>query len=327
VIESQDHPAVYVVAGVRPFSLGDAIVSELRRRAVRSTILVVDIEPAAPVDGANIISKVFDLNPLRHPSGFEGWSGELDVLLRGMMPHGATPLPIRAVLLCVAKYDVDRYEDTNTQHRADMLGVNLLAKCELVHAAMRINADSGFKNAEFLDLVDFGSLHTVRQTPRRALYNTTKTATLALCELLSQGAEVRRAFHIAPGCIDTPMLHLNHWTLKEKGDPRFPELVRRERPSLYAAIFREGNDEAFHAALQDLRFTDAELPTVFERYRSRRSAVAETEEGIILPEELASYTTSLILEKNTFGSGILEVKAPHGRMHVSYRPFARSPPE
>jgi NAD(P)-dependent dehydrogenase (short-subunit alcohol dehydrogenase family) len=318
--KQQHYSAAFVLAGARPFSLGDAIANELAVRAPEATILAVDIEAPA-VHHANITAKVFDLNPLRHACGFLGWNAELDAILVGMMPVGAPPIPIRALFLNIAKYDVSRFEDTSAQDRADMLGINFLAKCELINAVMRINSRFGFDSSRILDIIDFGSLHTIRKAPRRALYNTAKTATLALCELLSKGAEVKRAFHIAPGCLDTPMLHTNHWTLKEHGDQRFPELVRRELPSLYTAVFRDTNSESFYAAIHALGFIGSELPIVFDRYCGRRKAVAGSQEGIILPEELASYIIGLTLETFSLESGILEVTAPRGEMSVAHRPF------
>ena len=318
--KQQHNSAVFVLAGARPFSLGDSIANELAVRAPGATILAVDVEAPA-VRHANITAKVFDLNPLRHVSGFVGWSAELDAILRCMMPLCAPPAPICTVFLSVAKYGVSRFENTSAQDRADMLGINFLAKCELINAVMRINADSGFDNSKILDVIDFGSFHAIKKTPCRTLYNTAKIATFALCELLSKGAEVKRAFHIAPSYLDTPMLHTNHWTLKEHGDPRFPELVRQELPSLYPAIFRDTNSESFHVASDELGLTSLELTMAFNRYRSRRRAVADSQDGIILPEELASYITQLTLDTPGLESGILEVTAPHGHMHVTYRPF------
>lgn len=317
--EPQNSSGVVVVAGARPFSLGDAIVERVCAEAAHSQVLVLDVE-SAPNRHPAAISKMLNLNPLQSPSGFKAWCGELDVTLRSMLSVTAR-LPIRALVLSIAKYDVARLEDTSTEDRTDMLGINLLAKCELLHTIMRINADNGFENAEFLNVFDFGSMHSVKRTPRRALYNMTKAATRNLCELLSGGREVRRALHIAPGCIDTTMLHWNHWTLKEHGDPQVPELVRLELPSLYEAIFRDGSDEAFQTALRKLGLTGAELPFVFDRYRRRRKEVAATEEGIIAPEDLAAYISSLILEKLTIGSGILKVSAPAGCMRVCFEPF------
>jgi NAD(P)-dependent dehydrogenase (short-subunit alcohol dehydrogenase family) len=321
-LNKQRHSSVaFVLAGARPFSLGDAIANELAERAAGSAILAVDIEAPA-VRHANITARVFDLNPLRHACGFLGWHTELDAILRGMMPLGVPKTPICALFLNVAKYAVSRLEDMSVQDRGDMLGINFLAKCELINAVMRINADSGFDNSKILDIIDVGSLHSIGKSPRRVLYNTAKAATLALCELLNKGAEVKRAFHIAPGCLDTPMLHSNHWTLKEHGDPRFLELVRRELPSLYPAIFRDTDSESFHTATRTLGFTGSEFPIVFDRYRSRRKAVAGSQEGIILPEELASYIVGLTLDKAfSLESGILEVTAPQGQMHVTHRPF------
>lgn len=320
MIEQQNDSAVFVVAGFRPFSLGHSIANELAKRAPKSTVVAFDIEGAA-TSRENLTSLILDLNPLGYSHGFKAWSLELDRALRNVTPNGKPPLPIRAVVLTIAKYDVGKFEDTSTSVRSDMLGINLLAKFELLHAVMRVNKENGFDNAKVLDVIDFGSLHAIRKTSRRALYNATKAATLRLCEILSRGSEVRRALHVAPGCIDTTMLHWNHWTLKEQGDAEFPERVRRELPSLYSAIFQNGDEVAFQSALKRLQIADVEVPRVFERYRSRRKRIAESEDGIIRPEDLASYIASLIFDRDAIDSGVIEVKAPSGAMKVTQRSF------
>lgn len=313
-------PAVYILAGARPFSLGDAIANQLAVRAPESSILAVDIEtPTA--HHANVKTATLDLNPLTHAGGFFGWQTELSATLRGIMQVSLPKIPIRTLFLNLAKYGVSKLEDTSPQDRADMLGVNFLAKCELIHTAMRINADMGVDNSKTLDIIDCGSFHSLRGSPRRALYNTTKTASLTLCNLLSSGDEVRRAFHISPGYLDTPMLHANHWTLKERGDPRFPDRVRQELPNLYSAIFRSTSFESFQAAIQQLGLTDPDLPIVFDRYRRRRKQVRSSPEGIIVPEELASYLAELALGDFSLEPGTIEVTAPNGKMSVMHRAF------
>jgi hypothetical protein len=144
---------------------------------------------------------------------------------------------------------------------------------------------------------------------------------LALCELLSKDAEVRRAYHFVPGYLDTPMLHENHWVLKEHGDPRFPELVRQSLPSLYRAIFRETSNDSFRVATRALGLADPRLPAVFDRYRTRRRMAADSPQGIIAPEQLASYVADLVLEASALESGIFEIIAPHGRLSIAHRPF------
>lgn len=308
------------MAGARRFSLGAALADELATAAPGSVTLVIDVEHPA-ISRSNIAVREFDLNPLYQARCFEAWSVELHSLLMSMVQSAAPRMPVRGVVLGAARYHVGQYESTTITERAAVLGTNILGKWEILHAVMRLNADRGFENVSVLDVFDIGSLHGLYRTPQRALYNPTKTASLALCQILIEGQEVRRAIHVAPGPIDTPMLHWNHWVLKEKGDPGFPDLVRHRLPSLYEPIFRNGDAEALTTALLELGINNAGMQTVFERYKHRRKMVTESEKGLTSPESLAAYLASLMLEQDSTESGVIEVTSPHGGLKAVRRPF------
>ena len=311
---------IFVVAGARSFSLGAALADKLASEARDSVILTVDSEPA-PSSHPNIVARKFDLNPLQHPNGFEGWSAELYGLVRSVHKSVENPPPVQAVFLGVARYDVSEYVSSTAADRAQILGSNILGKFEILHAVMRLNFDLGFDNATVLGVFDIGSLHGLLHTANRSLYVSTKAASLALCRVLVNGSEVRNAVHIAPGRIDTPMLHWNHWVLKENGDRGFPDLVRQHLPSLYDSVFRDGDANALASALSQLGLEEAENQAVLGRYNDRRKMNLQTEEGIISPESLASYLASLMLDAGDRESGIVEVTAPLGCISVVRRPF------
>ena len=312
-----------VVTGAGLFSLGNAVVHELSSTSPDDTVLAIDAHPAA-ASRANVVAHRFDLNPFNHADGFEEWSTELNALVRSAVGATKPAGPIRAVFLGAAKYHVGMYESTTAAIRAEVLGSNVFGKWETLHATMRCNAESGFDNAGVLSMFDVGSLHSMRHTSHRALYNPSKAAGLALCRVMTSGSEVRRAVHVAPGPIDTPMLHWNHWALKENGDPQFPSLVGRRLPSLYGAIFRSGDIAALETAIRELRIEGPQVRAVFERYRHRRKVLAESEEGITTPESLGAYLASLILDRKSTESGVVEVTSPHGKMTVVKRPFSHA---
>lgn len=140
----------------------------------------------------------------------------------------------------------------------------------------------------------------VRFTTRRKLRGWSSA------EYWVNGSEVRRTVHLAPGPVDTPMLHWNHWVLKEHGDPGFPTLVKDRCPSLYRAVFREGDWTALAAAQWELRLEDETARDVFGRYLHRRAVLAQTEEGITSPEIFAQYIANQMLVAGTGESGIVE---------------------
>jgi NAD(P)-dependent dehydrogenase (short-subunit alcohol dehydrogenase family) len=312
--------SVFVVAGARQFSLGAELVCQLANLAPLSTILAIDVEPLNPPSG-NVVIRRFNLNPFDDQRGFEAWSAELHQMFHLPKPSGGTQHPVRAVFLCAARYQVGRYECTTVDERAAVLGCNIAGKWEVLHAVMRLNAELGFDNPRELDIFDVGSLHAVRHSPHRALYNPTKTAGLELCRVLLNGSEVRRAIHLAPGPVDTPMLHWNHWVLKEHGDPDFPTLVKDRCPSLYRPIFREGDWAALAVAQRELGREDEAVRDVFGRYLHRRAVLAQTEEGITSPEILAEYIANQMLGARAYDSGIVEVSSPHGHFRVSNQAF------
>lgn len=300
--------------------MGAALVEELALAAPNSSVVAIDIEPATS-SFSSVISLKFDLNPLNYVGGFHVWSRELHALLESMTEGSTTQVPVPGVFLGVARYHVGRYELSSTTDRANILGPNILGKWEVLHAVMRVNAIRGFDNAEVLGIFDVGSLHSLRHTSHRALYNPTKAASLAMCKVLSSGSEVRRAIHLAPGCVDTPMLHWNHWFLKEQGDPELPDLVRRKLPLLYRSIFREGDVQALANALSELGIEDPSISIIFDRYLNRRKMVAETEEGLTSPESLAQYIASIMLQESSDESGIVEVTSPRGSLRFLRIPF------
>lgn len=316
----QIESSVFVVAGARQFSLGAELVDQLANLAPLSTILAIDLEPLNP-SAENVLVRRFNLNPFDEQRGFQAWSAELHEMLHLPKRSDSSQRPVRALFLGAGKYQVGRYECSTAEERAAVLGCNVAGKWEVLHAVMRLNADLGFDNAQELDIFDVGSFHAVRHSSYRALYNPTKAAGLELCRVLLSGSEVRRAVHLAPGPIDTPMLHWNHWVLKEHGDPGFLTLVKDRCPSLYRSVFREGDWAALAAAQRELRFEDETVRDVFGRYVHRRAVLAQTEEGITSPEIFAEYIANQMLGARTGESSIVEVSSPHGHFRVSNRAF------
>jgi NAD(P)-dependent dehydrogenase (short-subunit alcohol dehydrogenase family) len=311
--------SVFVVTGARQFSLGAELIDRLAKLAPLSTILAIDIEPLPP-PAENVLVRRFNLNPFDDQRGFEAWSVELHEMFHSLVLTGGSR-PVRGLFLGAAKYQVGRYECSTADERAAVLGCNVAGKWEVLHAAMRLNADLGFDNGQELDIFDVGSLHGVRHSSHRALYNPSKAAGLELCRVLLNGSEVRRAVHLAPGPVDTPMLHWNHWVLKEHGDPEFLTLVKDRCPSLYRSIFRDGDWAALAAAQHELELEHETVQNVFGRYVRRRAALAQTEEGITSPEVFAEYIANQMLGARTGESGIVEISSPRGQFRVSNRAF------
>ena len=313
----------FVVTGAGPFSLGQAVADQLAATAAASNVKVLAIDAAPGSPGrSNVVPCRFDLNPLHDVSGYEAWSFELKRLVSSLSGPGDTDRPIVGVLLAAAKYHVGRFESTSPRERMDVLGATVLGNCEVLHAVMHHNATLGFDNADVLSVVDVGSLHFVRGTPHRALYCSAKAVGRALCSLLVAGFEVRSAVHVVPGPIDTPMLHWSHWVLRERGDANFLHEVRGKLPSLYAAIFRNGDSTALEAAIRLLHCHNSDgIREVFPRYTQRRKILSEADDGITTPEALGAYIAELMSHQARSESGVLEFVSPQGQLRVNSRPF------
>jgi len=309
-----------LVAGARQFSLGHAVLQELATTSPDLAVLAIDVEPILD-SPPSIIKCRIELNPFRYDGGFDSWSSYVHGEVKSLAQIEGPSRPIQGVLLAVGKYHVGRYEESAATERADVLGCGILGKMEVVHSAMRFNNECGFENREELFVLDVGSLHSIRHSSHRAIYNTAKAAGIEFCRVLARGSEIRGAVHLAPGPMDTPMLHWNHWVLKEKGDPNFLDLVRLELPALYCRIFREGDQASLEEAVENLGVDRREIQPVFDRYRDRRKMALESEDGITAPEVLARFLLRSFLDASSTESGILEVTSPRGQMSVIRKPF------
>lgn len=119
-------------------------------------------------------------------------------------------LGIAAAILAAGTYESGELVTTKIADRKRLVGVNVCGKVELLHAVLMMNQSLGFPSADALTLIDIGSLHALNLSGSRALYSATKAFGLDFCMALCRNSEVRRAIYIAPGPIDTHILHRNH---------------------------------------------------------------------------------------------------------------------
>src|SRR5205085_811445 len=120
--------------------------------------------------------------------------------------------------------------ELSTAARANVLGVNIVCKIEVLHAVLAFNRTNDFDSSRGLTFVDVGSTHGLSPSATRSLYAPSKAFGLDLCIALCDGREVKRCLHVAPGPVDTYMLHRNHWVAKEQGPSQFLDFIHDNRP-------------------------------------------------------------------------------------------------
>lgn len=310
----------HLVAGVRPLSLGASFARGLSRTEV----------PVIGLDGSDtriclndaLRAVTFDLNPFVYGTSFAQWTSALeDALTASVAPEQAT---FQTVVLAAGRYHVAPLVQHDITARLELLGVNICGKFELLHTVMRLNESAGLSNASVLNVVDIGSLHALRSSSHRAYYNATKAAGLALCEALHAGAEVRSVIHIAPGPIDTPMLHRNHWVLQGRGDEVFWRTVYQSDVDLYERIFLGCDVGGLQEANELFPGDRSRREVAFHRYCHHRCAQKEAEEGITDPEVLADEIIRLLDTEDTC-SGVYTGTSPRGELRLDCVEFDSGP--
>src|SRR5262249_6644500 len=127
---------------------------------------------------------------------------------------------------------------------------------------------------------------------------------------------------IAPGPIDTHMLHRNYWVTKEGGPVEFLEHVRIKCPDLYAPVFIRGDDSAFAEAALSCRMDQDILAPIFERYKARRLAQLADSRGILDAAALAERLVDIAADDAAWSSGVYVFTAPGGQMLMEKIEFA-----
>jgi short-subunit dehydrogenase len=256
-----------------------------------------------------------DLNPLTHPNSYKLLASELKGRIQRTLEELRSP-GVGTLILSAGCYDWGCLADTTIEVRKRLIGVNVCGKIELIHAVLAVNQALGFKNSDELTLVDVGSLHGLVAAGNRSLYGATKAMGLDLCASLQRGGEIKRAIHVAPGAIDTHMLHRNHWVSKEGGPIEFLEALKDQGGTLYEDVFVMCNETGFARAAS--RYLNP-LNDVFHRYKRRRKKQFKHKHGVLNPIDVAHRVVKLLKKKSSSGVHILT--APKGIVRMQNLKF------
>lgn len=308
-----------VISGAAPHSLGEKIVQVLCNDNGANPVLVID-KQLCPV--TNFVKKAkhlrIDLGALTVSGSYDEVAARLDNGLKTAQKTYRFS-GIRLLIMAAGVYDYGPVHETTFDVRKILLGVNVCGKIEILNSVLKLNRSLGFNSSKSLTIVDIGSLHGLLPGRHRALYGGTKSLGLHLCASLQIGGEVKRAIYIAPGPIDTHMLHRNYWVSKERGSERFFNTVMRRDGDIYESIFRSCNREEFKKQVALQRMSSKILCKTFERYKRRRAKQIKKREGI-LDAGHASEAISSIIAKGSAGTYVLT--NPNGMLNTRFIPFS-----
>ena len=300
-----------VVTGVSRHSLGEAVVQRYLARYPGKKLIVISKNTNGDIAAIQGVTPVqFDLNPLNHSAGFYGFSKALqekiELALQSTCSSG-----VEQLIHSAGVYDFGALSESDVVDRGELLGLNALGMVEVLSAIMRLNLRQGFCNETGLTFTLVGAFQGLQVRALRALYASSKAMGIDFCASLAAGREVARCVYVAPGPMDTPMLHRNHWVKKAKGSSRFFEAALGASRGEYESVFFECRTEAI-AAIAMKHFCDQlqELEATMTRYRQFRAEARENELGILAVSDCATALVDDILSTDC-GSGVFLIANGH----------------
>jgi short-subunit dehydrogenase len=312
-----------VITGTAPCSLGEAIVREYSQRFPRKQIIGLDILHNKNLEAYSSFREIiFNLNPFDHPRGFDSYVQDLRSNINGaLIKIGAAG--ISNLIQAAGVYDLGHFIDNSVASRKRLLGVNTIARTELLHLILSINAFRNIDSTRALSYVDIGAAHGMNATSGRSLYAASKAFGLDFCSALQKGSEIHRCIHFVPGPIDTHMLHRTHWVHRANGDPDFFDQIYLNRPERYKSIFVHCDEisiqeEAVIRSLDTSRILEA-----FAKYCEHRKLAFHTADGILDPHLCAKTVINILSEPTRYQPGIYFATSPANTgLKVQRLPFS-----
>lgn len=312
-----------VITGTAPCSLGEAVVQEYSQRFPQNPIIGLDILHNNNLEAYTSFNEViFNLNPFDHQLGFDGYILDLRSNINDALAKvGAAG--IIHLIQAAGVYDPESFIDNNVASRKRLLGVNTVARTELLHLTLSINADRNIDSARTLSYVDIGAAHGMNATPGRSLYAASKTFGLDFCSALQKGSEIHRCIHFAPGPIDTHMLHRTHWVYRANGDPDFFDQIYVNWPERYKLIFAHCDAGAMQEEAIRRSLDTSKVLESFAKYCEHRERAFNMEDGILKPNLCAKAVVNILSESTRYQPGIYLATSPADtRLKVQMLPFS-----
>lgn len=314
---------VVVVTGLSRHSLGEAFVRHLLTSTPAYIIGIgrsinQDL-PALP----DLHQIPFDLNPFNFDSSLDGFSSQLQQRIIGVLRSWRAE-QVDSLVQCAGVYEFGRLLDHRSEVRSEILGVNVVGVTEVLYAIMKLNRTIAPQATAGLSHLLVGSYQGLYARDHRPIYPPSKAHGIDFCTSLAEGQELSRCVYVAPGPIDTPMLHRNHWLTRASGNRRFFDTVVGADRSTYRSVFVDC-DQATVAQIAREKFaaeSDGILSAMREYAAIRRESMSD-HLGLLTPQACAE-AMAYIFSHTRLPSGVCSITAKQGEQqpHVRMAQFS-----
>lgn len=312
-----------VVTGFARQSLGEAFVRTFLSRGTGARVIGLDRVQNPDLAGRSDFQQIeFDLNPLDCEGGLPVFATTLEERLLSAITASGTG-GIELLVQCAGVYEFGHLLEHTAERRSEVLGVNVLGVTEVLHAVMALNRRLSTKNEKQLTCILVGSYQGLHAKNKRPIYAASKAYGIDLCTSLAEAREIANCIYLAPGPIDTPMLHRNHWVTRAGGSEDFFNDTLSGPREAYKSIFVDCDESTFErVARKSLGTKNAKLQTALSRYSTVRREAFNEELGVLDPDAFAGVLTDL-LTSDKLASGVYGFRATEmGEVSVKMATFA-----
>lgn len=293
-----------VVTGVAPHSLGEAILQLVVGDNNEFGVIGIDRTVNAEFPGHPRLRQIVcDLNALCYPNGLE----EFGRVLAHQLSLAVTSLAVEGLdclVQCAGAYEYGKLLEHSPNSRSEISGVNVLGTTEVLHSTMSVNDRLHRRNDRYLTHILIGSYQGLYARGGRPLYAPSKSYGIDLCTSLVEGREVSKCIYLAPGPIDTPMLHRNHWVTRAGGPADFFSEVLVGPRETYRSIFVDCDERALESRARDgFTLELKNIAAAMKRYQTIRRETREEEFGILSPRACAHVAAGM-LTRSDLQSGV-----------------------
>jgi NAD(P)-dependent dehydrogenase (short-subunit alcohol dehydrogenase family) len=299
-----------VVTGVARQSVGEALVRQLFQKG-SARVIAIDRARNRDLPQDRRFRQIrLDLNPLNDRAGLGHFAARLQTLMARAAKGLGAPR-IDCLVQCAGVYHFGALLQHGPELRGAVLGLNILGTTEVLYGTMALNGSTSQRAEPRLTHILVGSYQGLYPRAGRPLYGPAKAYGIDLCTSLVDGREISRCIYVAPGPIDTPMLHRNHWVAKSGGSQALFEKLLSGNRETYNKIFVHCDERALvKAACRGL--DRRELHRTMASYARVRRYVADGSAGILSASACATSIARILCRKD-LPSGLYSLGAGRSR--------------
>jgi NAD(P)-dependent dehydrogenase (short-subunit alcohol dehydrogenase family) len=284
-----------VMTGFARHSLGEAFVRSFLNKRTGAHVIGIDkIRNTALPECRDFQQVEFDLNPLNCKDGLGAFALRFAERLSEAVTATGTQ-GIEFLVQCAGVYEFGKFLEHTAERRSEVLGVNVLGVTEVLHGVMALNRRLCHDNEKEFTHILVGSYQGLYARSGRPIYAPSKAYGVDLCTSLVGGGELAKCIYLAPGPIDTPMLHRNHWVTRAEGPETFFNEAFNGPLETYESIFVYCDDSSlekfarknFEPELENLRLA-------MGRYKDVRSEAFKEDLGVLSKASCAGVLTDML---------------------------------